>query len=148
MPAGGGDNYPEELIFPCFFRCYFGIQAETGSLATGPTATQSVGEVAVLGPAAFRRKRPENSPLNIGRMRAPDTETRLRLVQGAHSGRRSPLGTIACQDGSNSGVRKPRNWARLVSASSQIHLFVESRKESALRIPFERNIIRTNVLDH
>jgi hypothetical protein len=81
-------------------------------------------------------------------MRAPDTETRLRLVQGAHSGRRSPLGTIACQDGSISGVRKPRNWARLVSVSSQIHLFVESRKESALRIPFERNIIRTNVLDH
>jgi hypothetical protein len=26
--------------------------------------------------------------------------------------------------------------------------FVESRKESALRIPFERNIIRTNVHDH
>jgi len=68
--------------------------------------------VAIHGPAAFARIIPESSPLNIEWLRAPIPDTCLRLGEGANSGRRSPLGTLACQDGSIGGVPKHHNrWA-------------------------------------
>jgi hypothetical protein len=44
---------------------------------TGPTATQSAFEVAILAPAALPRKSPENSPLTIALLRAREPETHL-----------------------------------------------------------------------
>ena|SRR5450631_3715059 len=71
-----------------------------------PTAIQSARQVGILRLAAVPRKSPENSPINIGRLQTSDPETRLRLEKGAHSERLSPPETIACQDGSISGVPK------------------------------------------
>ena len=58
-------------------------------MGSNPTlsATQSTCQVTILEPVPYRRKSPENIRLKMRRLRVSSPDTRLRLGQGAHSGR-------------------------------------------------------------